>query len=171
MVDQFQTLEDALARHRDMLTTKFNRLDRYLQENPLTAASVDNYFCLSTFYQQPALNELVRSGQYSWNQIETVSNGFTGVEFRSEQIDPHHFIVRKWFRGRTTDSRGAPNLTLIAIYYIMWGEIYQAPSVWDIMMSRVLHCNELALGAFDHCLARKTFDQALGATIEDESEA
>ena len=141
--DQYKTLDEAVRHHVDQLGVKMAAVPSYLQEHsPLTLSTAENYFYLSTFYKLPALNELVRRGAYDW---ATVEQHFSGIEYRTVKGDGQNlFIVKKQYRKSRTD------VTVVAVYYILNGEIYQSPSIFDIVSARLLNCSSLITQAFDN---------------------
>ena len=140
--EQYQTIEEALKHHVDQLGVKMSAIPSYLAEHsPLKLSTAENYFYLSTFYKKPALNEKIRRGEFDWN---TVERNFRGVEYRVTKVPGRDlFIVKKQYRKSRTE------VTILAVYYILHGEIYQSPSIFDVVSARLLNCNSLITQAFD----------------------
>tara|TARA_E500000178_G_C16576485_1_gene554055 strand:+ start:112 stop:606 length:495 start_codon:yes stop_codon:yes gene_type:complete len=146
--DQYKTIEEALRHHVDQLDVKMAAVPNYLKEHaPLKITSAENYFYLSTFYKEPSLNALVKGGEYDWR---TVQQNFRGVEYTTTKVEGRDlFIIQKQFRKSKHET------TLIAIYYILHGEIYQSPSIFDVVSARLLNCNALINQAFDNFVAEE----------------
>ena len=116
--DQYKTLDEAVRHHVDQLGVKMAAVPSYLQEHsPLTLSTAENYFFLSTFYKLPALNELVRRGAYDW---ATVEQHFSGIEYRTVKDGQIYYCQKAISQTRT-------DVTVVAVYYILNGEIYQSP--------------------------------------------
>ena len=150
------SVEEALTQHIDNFHVKhtLGRPVRLENEN-----SAENFFYDSIFYrkEEKPLNERVRRGEFSWEQIEKNQN-LPGVEYRCRKVGTECYVVVKQFR------RGVSTY-LIAYYYILSGEIYQTPSIWDIAVSRVTNANYLISEAFAEYCEASEYDQIEGYSI------
>ena len=150
------SVEQALARHVDNFHVK-HTLGRPVRIENETAA--ENFFYDSIFYrkEEKPLNERVRRGEFSWEQIEKDRN-LPGVEYRFRNVGNECYVVVKQFRQGV-------NTYVIAYSYIMMGEIFQTPSIWDVAVSRLTNANYLISEAFaDYCDSSE-FDQITGYSL------
>ena len=150
------SVKEALAQHVDNFHVK-HTLGRPVRIE--TESAAENFFYDSIFYrkEEKPLNERVRRGEFSWEQIEKDRN-LPGVEYRFRKVGHECYVVVKQFRQ-------GGNTYVIAYYYIMTGEIFQTPSVWDIAVSRLTNANYLISEAFaDYCDASE-YDQITGYSV------
>lgn len=110
----------------------------WLQNFALTEATILDYFALSQFYERTCNNEVLRmqarytddhpSGEDLLQQLHKM----TGIEYGLlASKPPSLFIIGKWER------HSPQRASLLACYYVMEGAIYMAPSVRDVLESRL----------------------------------
>lgn len=103
----------------------------WLSYFPLNASTALDYFSLSQFYDRSCNNELVKMQRLDPALISTMS----GIEYElAPQQSEHLFVITK-SRRETTPK---PSVQLLAVYYIINGHVYQAPSAHAVLSSRVL---------------------------------
>eukprot|EP00850_Spirogloea_muscicola_P003556 SM000014S00344 [mRNA] locus=s14:822480:823949:+ [translate_table: standard] len=96
----------------------------------LPAAAAFDYFARSPFYDAACANERLRQrGAHPLDAAQLAA--LTGVEYTmAEAAEPHLFVLRK-------QRREAPDkATLLAVYYILDGSVYQAPSLHAVIGAR-----------------------------------
>lgn len=114
----------------------------WLSYFPLNAASALEYFSLSQFYDRSCNNELVKMQRLDPALMSTMA----GIEYSlASHQSEHLFIINK--SRRTTAPK--PSLELLAVYYIVNGNIYQAPSAHAVLSSRVLQALHHLRSSFD----------------------
>jgi hypothetical protein len=155
------SVREALDEHVDKFHIK-HTLGRPVRLENETAA--EHFFYDSAFYgkDEKPLNERVRRGEFSWEQIERDPN-LPGVEYRFRKVGDDCYAVVKQFR------KGF-NTYVIAYYYILGGEIYQSPSIWDVAASRVTNANYLISGAFAEYSKACVYDQIEGYSLSPSNE-
>jgi len=105
----------------------------FLQHFGLFKENALDYFSLSPFYDKQCSNEVCKMQGFSQNQIQNQLKAMTGVQYVLDEgvQDARLFVVKQEYRQSNSYA------TLQAIYYILEGTIYQAPSVQSLMHSRL----------------------------------
>mmetsp|Transcript_35205 Transcript_35205/g.55164 ORF Transcript_35205/g.55164 Transcript_35205/m.55164 type:complete len:117 (+) Transcript_35205:81-431(+) len=98
----------------------------YLQQFGLGEHNVLDYFSLSPFYDKTCNNEFCKMQAFTQAQLESKLKDMTGVEYVLDKDvkDQRLFVIKKQNRQSRTHEE------LQAIYYILEGVVYQAPSVF-----------------------------------------
>ncbi|CAN8075839.1 unnamed protein product [Agarophyton chilense] len=97
---------------------------------PLTKEHVLEYFSLSQFYDERCNNQQIKLQRLDPKLLETMP----GIEYQvTADPAPGLFIITKFLR-----SIRPPNLEPLAMYYVLEGDVYQAPSIHAILSSRIL---------------------------------
>ena len=114
------------------LTGKSWRNDRWLQQFPLNSATAIAYFAESIFYDSNCNNEIARRQFMDINRVASLP---PGVEYvLTESQEPHLFVICKQKRSQANEP--APQ----AYYYILDGNIYQAPTLHQVLTARMERC-------------------------------
>jgi hypothetical protein len=109
---------------------------------PLNAETALDYFSLSQFYDRACNNELVKMQRLDPALMSTME----GIEYSLvSPSSPNLFRITKAKRLITPQ----PSVTLLAVYYIINGVVYQAPSAHAVLSSRVLQSLHYMRNAFD----------------------
>lgn len=116
----------------------------WLQTNPLNSNTVLDYFGLSLFYDRSCNNEILKPQRQSL----VVLKQMTGLEYEvihpppmiskddtdqyvyHPQVSPL-FLIRKQERDSPTEAKH------LAVYYCLYGTIYQAPHLLDVLLCRL----------------------------------
>lgn len=96
---------------------------------PLNASTALDYFSLSQFYSRNCNNELIKMQRLDPALLTTM----TGIEYGLEPCasDSAVFVIVKRRRAKTE-----PQLTTLATYYIVEGEVFQAPNAQVVVANR-----------------------------------
>lgn len=117
------------------------RCDPWLASFPLTEATAIEYFSLSPFYEKDCLNETLRARGIRPDEVEAMKS-MVGTEYVVlASRPPHLFAIAK--RRRMNPER----TKLIAMYYLLDGNVYQAPTLLELITSRTV-------SRMDRCLVR-----------------
>jgi MED6 mediator sub complex component len=109
---------------------------------PLNAETALDYFALSQFYDRACNNELIKMQRLDPALISTME----GIEYTLVSPSaPNLFRIAKSKRVITPQ----PSVTLLAVYYVVNGVVYQAPSAHAVLSSRVLQSLHYMRNAFD----------------------
>jgi mediator of RNA polymerase II transcription subunit 6 len=109
---------------------------------PLNAETVLDYFSLSQFYDRACNNELVKMQRLDPALMSTMEGiEYTLVPSSSLTL----FRIAKSRRAITPQ----PSVTLLAVYYIVNGVVYQAPTAHAVLSSRILQSLHYVRDAFD----------------------
>jgi hypothetical protein len=109
---------------------------------PLNAETALDYFSLSQFYDRACNNELVKMQRLDPALMSTME----GIEYSLvSPSSPNLFRITKAKRLISPQ----PSVTLLAVYYIINGVVYQAPSAHAVLSSRVLQSLHYMRNAFD----------------------
>lgn len=109
---------------------------------PLTEETVMDYFAASQFYDRSCNNELVRMQRLDPSLLATME----GIEYSLEPVkSPGVFRISKNMRKTAP----APSVELLATYYVVNGNVYQAPTAHKVISSRVLQSLYHLRSAFD----------------------
>eukprot|EP00026_Physarum_polycephalum_P011582 Phypoly_transcript_11817.p1 GENE.Phypoly_transcript_11817~~Phypoly_transcript_11817.p1 ORF type:complete len:283 (+),score=42.88 Phypoly_transcript_11817:74-922(+) len=100
----------------------------WLQTFPLNVHSALDYFALSQFYDKKCNNEILKMQRLEMSLLRNLR----GIEYELIHVrEPALFVIRKLFRE--SPDRTIPR----AIYYILNGSIYQAPTLFNVLNSRL----------------------------------
>jgi mediator of RNA polymerase II transcription subunit 6 len=114
----------------------------WLSYFPLNNSTVLDYFSLSQFYDRTCNNELIKMQRLDPALMATMD----GIEYAvSPASAPPFFLITKSRRVVAPPS----SLTLLAVYYIINGNAYQAPSAHSVLSSRVLQSLHHLRKSFD----------------------
>lgn len=105
----------------------------WLNNNKLDNSSVLDYFSLSQFYDKTCNNEVVKmqtERKLSYKEIQEKLTHLIGIEYFLFSSTEDCFIIGKQERKRE-------NLELLCFYYVLNGVIYQAPTIKEILLSRL----------------------------------
>eukprot|EP00923_Selenidium_pygospionis_P041251 GHVN01071469.1.p1 GENE.GHVN01071469.1~~GHVN01071469.1.p1 ORF type:complete len:228 (-),score=35.88 GHVN01071469.1:181-807(-) len=165
-MDNTKQKGDAFDKFRD---------ERYLMENePLSASNVLEYFYRSSFYDPNSINQQRRRG-------EDVPPGTIGIEYvlRTVNAAGHNrgpqlpfgqtlgnqfgaFTIQKIQRSSSPTDLGSPQ----EVYYVLGGTIFRAPSLGDVVRRRLVAAvKELndyldtMIESYDWCLLRGYYRQ------------
>lgn len=118
-------------------------IDRvWLSYFPLNEATALEYFSLSQFYDRSCNNEIIKMQRLDPALKATME----GIEYDLvPQSAPNLFVISKQRRAKGP----TPSVSLLAIYYILNGNIYQAPTAHSVISSRVLQSLYHLRTAFD----------------------
>ncbi|EIE22760.1 hypothetical protein COCSUDRAFT_16273 [Coccomyxa subellipsoidea C-169] len=114
------------------------RDDAWLAFYPLNVFTALDYFALSPFYDRGCNNELAKlQGGGLTAPVMTChcarSTLPPGVEYELQDAqEPHLFIIRKQHRS------GPKTTATLQFYYILDGNVYQAPSLHAALSSRIV---------------------------------
>mmetsp|Transcript_1526 Transcript_1526/g.4059 ORF Transcript_1526/g.4059 Transcript_1526/m.4059 type:complete len:221 (-) Transcript_1526:1097-1759(-) len=119
----------APAEEEDLSSVMF--IDKtWLSCFPLNQHTALDYFSLSPFYSRDSNNELVRQQRLELSVLATL----TGVEYAVVvNSEPHLFVIQKSMRQSS-----AVTIPLES-YYIVNGQVYQAPSAAAVLSARLVH--------------------------------
>ncbi|KAJ2824721.1 Mediator of RNA polymerase II transcription subunit 6 [Coemansia erecta] len=112
------------------------RSDQWIgQFNGLRPDNILEYFSQSPFWDSSSNNAVLKM-QTQFNALQTHSydlKNMVGIEFSvTHQEPPTLFVITKFRRSSPT------KVTPIAVYYILDGNAYEAPSLHSIVSSRML---------------------------------
>ena len=118
----------------------------------LSEANAMDYFAMSMFYDNTSNNQAIRTQGAPTSQLLHM----TGIEYTLESIpgDPPVFIIKK-------QNRVSPQVaTVLEVYYIVRGVIYQSPSLMDVSNTRLLKTclylnNALSMMAQEHAYSNQ----------------
>ncbi|CAG0915424.1 unnamed protein product [Notodromas monacha] len=121
----------------------------------LSALNVLDYFANHTnpFYDRTCNNEIIKMQRLSLEHL----SGMTGVEYVVLHTqEPILYIIRK-------QNRTAPNqVTPLNDYYIIAGQVYQAPDLGSIINSRVVNIIHHLESALDETMTYSRFHPSRG---------
>ena len=108
------------------------RCDAWLASVPLAESTAVEYFSLSPFYQHTCTNESLRARGMRMDDAEELKRS-VGVEYVVVAAQPPHlFAIAKRKRSSPT------NASILAMYYILDGNVYQSPTLRDVINSRTV---------------------------------
>lgn len=114
----------------------------WLSYFPLNEATALDYFSLSQFYDRSCNNELVKMQRLDAALMTTLE----GIEYKLlPQTNENLFRVSKSRRATTPK----PSVTLLGVYYILNGNVYQAPTAHAVLSSRVVQSLHHLRKSFD----------------------
>lgn len=114
----------------------------YLSYVPLAQENAMAYFAMSPFYDKSCNNELVHMQRLDEALMATME----GIEYSLlPPVCEHLYRVTK--SRRTVAPK--PSLTLLAVYYILNGNIYQAPTAHAVLSSRIVQSLHHLRRSFD----------------------
>lgn len=105
------------------------RDQNYLNVNPLTKATVMNYFMLSSFFDQKSINKYCID--HSLDFIKQRDH-LSGIEYNliSANKENDLFIIGKLYRKQKQTMH-------LGYFYIFKGTIYQAPDLYSVISSNI----------------------------------
>jgi len=114
-----------------------------------------SYFMLSQFYDRSCNNELIKMQNLDASLLKTL----TGLEYDLDTASSSAqgtgvYIIRK--RWRTSET----SATVRAIYYIVEGEVFQAPSANVILANRISTMMHFLKNSFAEMNSAKEFTQS-----------
>mmetsp|Transcript_7269 Transcript_7269/g.13157 ORF Transcript_7269/g.13157 Transcript_7269/m.13157 type:complete len:240 (-) Transcript_7269:77-796(-) len=113
------------------LTSRSWKNQGWLDTYPLDARSVLSYFAESIFYDPNCNNEIARK---HFMDPTRIANLPPGVEYVvTESQEPHLFVICK-------QKRSLVEVTAQVYYYILDGVVYQAPTLHQVLSSRMSRC-------------------------------
>lgn len=123
------TTTNASIVEKDLTGVKWSD-PRWLEHFQLMPSTVLDYFSLSQFYDRSCNNEMVKAQRVDSKLISTLR----GIEYILEPCAPDAtvFIVTKRFR-----EIAPPSLKTVATYYIVDGEVFQAPPANVVLSNRI----------------------------------
>lgn len=131
--------QDSLRETKDQLDVMWND-KMWLTYFPLDKTTVLDYFSLSQFYDRRCNNELIKMQRLDPALLQTLD----GLEYvLAGNPAPNLFVVSKQLR-----TISPPSVEPLAVYYIVDGNVYQAPSAHAVLSSRVLQSLHHLRGAF-----------------------
>lgn len=108
------------------------RCDPWLASVPLEESTAVEYFSLSPFYLHTCTNESLRARGIRMDDAEELKRN-VGVEYVVVAAQPPHlFAIAKRKRNSPT------NVNILAMYYILDGNVYQSPTLRDVINSRTV---------------------------------
>mmetsp|Transcript_4745 Transcript_4745/g.16678 ORF Transcript_4745/g.16678 Transcript_4745/m.16678 type:complete len:245 (-) Transcript_4745:43-777(-) len=124
--------------------TELMHLDpQWLRVQPITRDSALDYFAASAFYDRGCDNEQCFMQRQRRGNTELLSR-MTGIQYQLvEAHEPALFVIRKVKRMSPTEVQER------ALYYLIHGATYQAPSLLSVMKARMmnsLHLLQQSLG-------------------------
>ncbi|KAI8321204.1 MED6-domain-containing protein [Martensiomyces pterosporus] len=138
-----------------------------VQNGGLRPENVLDYFSLSPFWDPSSNNAILRM-QTQFNELQKSSldlRQMTGVEFAvTHQEPPALFIITKQRRSNAT--RATP----ISIYYVVNGNIYEAPTLYSILSTRMLSSIKHVEDAFEIASKHAEFHPSIGYSWKETTE-
>ncbi|KAI3651855.1 hypothetical protein MP228_003158 [Amoeboaphelidium protococcarum] len=111
----------------------------WLQTYGLGAVNALDYFATSQFYDPTCNNEVVKM-QTKFNNLAEMGDmmiRMVGVEYVLAHVqEPILYVIRKQKRKSEIE------VELLETYYILEGTVYMAPSLKDVITSRLMHCSQ-----------------------------
>jgi hypothetical protein len=120
----------------------------WLHTRPLNLSTAIEYFALSEWYDTTSLQHKIFTGEFTQDQIKSLTGIIYRVEMPTEQppSEPPHsyplFIIHEEYqerrnRGSSSGSAATMATTPRAVYYISDGAIYKSPPLLNILKARV----------------------------------
>ncbi|KAJ2759788.1 Mediator of RNA polymerase II transcription subunit 6 [Coemansia nantahalensis] len=136
------------------------RSDQWLMQfGGLRPDNVLEYFSQSPFWDSSSNNAVLKM-QTRFNDLQQASydlKNMVGVEFAvTHQEPPALFVITKL--RRTSPAKATP----LAVYYILDGNAYEAPSLHSIVSSRVLGSIKRVEDAFELARSHAVFHPSTG---------
>lgn len=125
----------------------------WLNHFPLNKETVFDYFSQSQFYDRSCNNELIRMQRLD----PTLLSKMSGIEYVvSHHVEPSLYVITK--QRRTLE----PKLIIesLATYYVIDGNVYQAPTAHAVFSSRILQSLHHVKNAFGEIQKYAKFDSA-----------
>lgn len=116
------------------------RSPEWIQFNGLRTDNVLEYFALSPFYDRSSNNQVLKmqtnfNEQFQSRPADPASElkKMKGVEYQIIlSREPDLWVIRKQFRRSPTE------VDTLAVYFVSGENIYQSPSVYNVLVSRLL---------------------------------
>lgn len=144
------------------------RAPEWIQAYGLRTDNVLEYFSLSPFYDRSSNNQVLKmqsnfNDQLQGRDLSKELLGMRGLEFvLAFSHEPDLWVIRRQHRKSPTEA------DILATYFVVGENIYQAPSVYGVVSSRLL-ATSLNLGeALDVAQALPKFTSA-GYTYDEEA--
>ncbi|KAJ2781822.1 Mediator of RNA polymerase II transcription subunit 6 [Coemansia javaensis] len=142
------------------------RSDQWLfQFGGLRPENVLEYFSQSPFWDSSSNNAVLKMQTQHSSGLQPAAHDLTrmvGVEFAVTHADPPAlFVITK--SRRSSPTRTTP----LAVYYILDGNAYEAPSLYSVVSSRILTSVKRVEAAFDVARAHAVFHPATGYSWQE----
>lgn len=126
------------------------RSPEWIQFNGLRTDNVLEYFALSPFYDRSSNNQVLKmqtnfNEQFQSRPADPASElkKMKGVEYQIIlSREPDLWVIRKQFRRSPTE------VDTLAVYFVSGENIYQSPSVYNVLVSRLLATSKYLEEAF-----------------------
>lgn len=145
------------------------RAPEYIQAFGLRTDNVLDYFAQSPFYDRSSNNQVLKMQSqfndnfYGRQDLYSELKNMKGIEFVIVLArEPDLWIIRKQQRLSPMEVR------LKATYFVVGGNIYQAPSVYSIVSSRLLSTTLNLSKALDIAASLPSFSPSQGYSYLDE---
>lgn len=143
-------VQQPVSNETEDLTASMWRDDEWLKFYPLNAHTAIDYFSLSPFYTMDCNNEKAKLKGMPTSAIPQL---WPGTEFVLQEAGGPLFVVRRQHRS------SADTAKTHAIYYILEGSVYQAPTIHAAVAARLARCLHAMQTAF--CRMQDDLDPAL----------
>lgn len=115
------------------------RSPEWVQAFGLRTDNVLDYFAMSPFYDRSSNNQVLKM-QTSFNEqsrdLKELEK-MVGIEYRiSMAREPDLWAIQKLYRKSPSD------VDLLAVYFVCGENIYQSPSIYNVLVSRLLAINK-----------------------------
>ncbi|PVU96164.1 hypothetical protein BB559_002481 [Furculomyces boomerangus] len=152
----------------DLMGIEWHFSEWIVQAGGLSHFNVMEYFSLSPFWD-PTSNNAVLSMQTKFNALQNENIDLTqmiGTEFAIvHENAPDYFVIAKRKRSNPTKT------TNISFYYIIQGNVYQAPPLPLILSSRMLTSLSEVEECFDEVYSSIEYDPFKGYSWKQQNEA
>ncbi|KAF7684617.1 Mediator of RNA polymerase II transcription subunit 6 [Astathelohania contejeani] len=148
-----------------MLDSICFRDEYWLSVNVLNEQTALDYFATSQFYDKQCNNEILRM-QTQFSNLSEIKNRLEemeGIEFMLANFSENLFIIHKIQR------RSKYNWSVISVYYILFGNIYMAPTNLSIYKARIANSLFYLNEAIDLYLERWKFDPFKGVSFGENN--
>lgn len=146
------------------------RAPEWIQMYGLRTDNVLEYFAQSPFYDRTSNNQVLKmqsqfnEGFHTNVDIYRELQNMTGVEFVVALAkEPEMWVIRKQNR------LGPQDVHILSTYYVLGENIYQSPSVYSIMMSRLLSSVHSLNNALSNAMELPTYSPSQGYTYITEA--
>lgn len=116
------------------------RSPEWIQAYGLNTSNVMDYFALSPFYDRSSNNQVLKM-QSNFNEQMRMNGAeltkelkkLTGIEYQVVvSREPDLWVIFKQNRKSTVDA------DVLAVYFVTGENIYQSPSIYNVLVSRIL---------------------------------
>jgi len=116
------------------------RSPEWVQAFGLRTDNVLDYFSMSPFYDRSSNNQVLKMQTNFNEQLQSRGSDITkelekmvGIEYRiSVAREPDLWAIQKLYRKSPSD------VDLLAVYFVSGENIYQSPSIYNVLVSRLL---------------------------------